>query len=85
MGITVAVVDQEAIFTDALAARLQAEEDVEVVAGLLARAPLPCVIVGRQADVMLLDADLPGDAAARLCEELSERDDAPRVILLSHT
>jgi DNA-binding NarL/FixJ family response regulator len=85
MGITVAVVDQEAIFTDALAARLQAEEDVEVVAGLLARAPLPCVIVGRQADVMLLDADLPGDAAARLCEELSEREDAPRVILLSHT
>jgi DNA-binding NarL/FixJ family response regulator len=85
MGITVAVVDQETTFTDALAARLQAEDDVEVVAGLLARVPVPCVVVGRQADVMILDADLPGDAAARLCEELSDRDDAPRVILLSRT
>jgi DNA-binding NarL/FixJ family response regulator len=85
MGITVAVVDQETTFTDALAARLQAEDDVEVVAGLLARVPVPCVVVGKQADVMILDADLPGDAAARLCEELSDRDDAPRVILLSRT
>jgi DNA-binding NarL/FixJ family response regulator len=85
MGITVAVVDQEATFTDALAARLQAEEDVEVVTGMLARAAVPYMIVGRNADVMLLDADLPGDIAARLCEELSGREDAPRIVLLSHT
>jgi DNA-binding NarL/FixJ family response regulator len=85
MGITVAVVDQEATFTDALAARLQAEEDVEVVAGLLARAPVPWMIVGRRADVMLLDADLPDDTATRLCEEMAGREDAPRVILLSRT
>jgi DNA-binding NarL/FixJ family response regulator len=85
MGITVAVVDQEATFTDALAARLQAEEDVEVVGGLLARVPVPCVMVGREADVMILDADLPDDAAARLCEELSDREGAPRIILLSRT
>jgi DNA-binding NarL/FixJ family response regulator len=85
MGITVAVVDQEATFTDALAARLQAEEDVEVVAGLLARMPVPWMIVGRHADVMLLDADLPGDTATRLCEELSGRENGPRIILLSRT
>lgn len=85
MGITVAVVDQETTFTDALAARLAAEEDVEVVAALLARTPGPCLVVGRCADVMLLDADLPGDTVARLCEQFAARPDAPRVVLLSRT
>jgi len=41
------------------------------------------LIVGRFADVVLLDADLPGDAAADLCEELSSRDEAPRIVMLS--
>ena len=73
MGITVAVVDQETTFTDAVAARLAAEEDVEVVAVLLARTPAPCLVVGRCADVMLLDADLPGETVARRPTERSMR------------
>jgi DNA-binding NarL/FixJ family response regulator len=76
MGISVFVVDQERTFADALAARLEAEEDVEVVAAVHARTPAECLIVGRHADVMLLDGDLPERAAMRLCEELCSRDDA---------
>lgn len=85
MGINVFVVDQERTFADALAARLEAESDVEVVAAVHARAPAQLLIVGRQADIMLLDGDLPDSAAILLCEELCRRHDAPRVILLSNS
>jgi DNA-binding NarL/FixJ family response regulator len=85
MGISVFLIDQQRTFADALAARLEAEEDVEVVAAVHARTPAPCLIVGRHADVVLLDADLPGRAAIRLCEELCGREEPPRVILLSES
>lgn len=83
MGISVFVIDQERTFADALAARLEAEEDVEVVVAVHRQAPAPSLIVGRHADVVLLDGDLPGNAAIHLCEELSGRDEAPRVVMLS--
>jgi DNA-binding NarL/FixJ family response regulator len=85
MGISVFVIDSERTFADALAARLEAEEDVEVVAAVHARTPAQCLIVGRHADLMLLDGDLPERAAFRLCDELRSRDQAPRVIMLSHS
>jgi two-component system NarL family response regulator len=85
MGISVFVVDRERTFADALAARLEAEEDVGVVAAVHARTPAQCLIVGRQADVILLDGDLPDRAAIRLCEELRGRDEPPRVIVLSYS
>ena len=85
MGISVFVIDSERTFADALAARLEAEEDVEVVAAVHARTPAQCLIVGRYADVVLLDGDLPERAGIRLCEELSGRDEAPHVIVLSYS
>jgi two-component system NarL family response regulator len=85
MGISVFVIDSERTFVDALAARLEAEEDVAVVAAVHARTPAQCLIVGRHADVMLLDGDLPERAAIHLCAELCTRDEAPRVIVLSYT
>jgi DNA-binding NarL/FixJ family response regulator len=85
MGISVFVVDQERTFADALAARLEAEEDVEAAAAVHARTPAECLIVGRHADVMLLDGDLPERAAMRLCKELCARDDAPGVVMLSYS
>jgi len=85
MGISVFVIDSERTFADALAARLEAEDDVEVVAAVHARTPAQCLIVGRHADLMLLDGDLPERAAFRLCDELRSRDQAPRVIMLSHS
>jgi DNA-binding NarL/FixJ family response regulator len=83
MGISVFVVDHERMFADALAARLEAEDDVEVVAAVHARTPAECLIMGRHADIMLLDGDLPERAAIRLCEELCARDEPPRVVVLS--
>jgi DNA-binding NarL/FixJ family response regulator len=83
MGISVFIVDHERTFADALAARLEAEDDVEVVAAVHARTPAQCMIVGRHADVMLLDGDLADDAAIRLCEELRQREQAPDVVLVS--
>jgi DNA-binding NarL/FixJ family response regulator len=85
MGISVFVIDQERTFADALAARLEVEDDVEVVAAVHARTPAQCLLVGRHADVMLLDGDLPERAAVRLCEELCSRDDPPRVVMLSYS
>jgi DNA-binding NarL/FixJ family response regulator len=83
MNISVFVIDSERTFADTLAARLEAEEDVEVVAAVHARTPAQCMIVGRYADVMLLDGDLPERTAIRLCEELCGRHEAPRVVVLS--
>src|SRR5215813_1557098 len=84
MGLNVFLIDKERTFADALAARLETEDDIEVVAAVPRQAPAPSLIVGRHADVVLLDGDLPGNAAIRLCEELSGRDEAPRVVMLSH-
>jgi two-component system NarL family response regulator len=85
MAISVFVIDHERTFADALAARLETEDDVAVVAAVHARTPAQCLIVGRYADVMLLDGDLPERAALRLCKELCDREEAPRVIVLSYS
>lgn len=85
MGIQVLVVDQERTFADALAARLEAEQDLEVVAAVHTSAPASCLIDGRHGDVLLLDADMPDEAAVRLCEEASGRVAALRVVMLSHS
>ncbi len=83
MGISVFVIDAERTFADALSARLEAEEDIDVVMPLHPTAPAPSLIIGRHADVVLLDADLPDSAAINLCEELSGRSEAPRVVMMS--
>jgi DNA-binding NarL/FixJ family response regulator len=83
MGTSIFIIDQERTFADALAVRLETEADVEVVVAVHRQAPAPSLIVGRFADVVLLDADLPGNAAANLCEELCSRNEPPRVIMLS--
>jgi DNA-binding NarL/FixJ family response regulator len=76
---------QEATFADALATRLEAELDVDVVAALYMRALSAQPSAGGRADVALLDGDLPGDAAFRLCQELRQPGDTSRIIFLSHT
>lgn len=85
MGLNVFLIDKERTFADALAVRLEAEDDIDVVLAVYRQAPAPSLIVGRHADVVLLDADLPNDAAIHLCAELSARADAPRVVMLSQS
>jgi DNA-binding NarL/FixJ family response regulator len=83
MGISVFVIDQERTFADALATRLEAEENVAVAIAVHRHAPPASVIARRHADVVVLDGDLPGDAAIRLCRELTLRGGTPRIVLLS--
>jgi DNA-binding NarL/FixJ family response regulator len=78
--ITVAIIDQELTFTDALAIRLDAENDIKVVA--VAKANSGPVLRG-YADIILLDADLVGDATNLLCDASSSTE--TRVVMLSHT
>jgi DNA-binding NarL/FixJ family response regulator len=83
MGIRVLVADQERTFADALAARLGTESDIEVVGTVQAKLLGPWLIGRKPADILVLDGDLPGEAANRLCEELSGHHVRTRVIMLT--
>jgi len=85
MVFRVLVIAQDLIFADALATWLDTQDDMTVVAALHDRAPSPRVLEASLADVVLLDADLPGDAAFRVCEERSEAGGGPKVIMLSQS
>ena len=71
MAINVLIADQERIFADALATRLDDEDDIGVMGAVQVEAPSAWAVTGKRAQVMLLDGDLPGDAANRICEKLS--------------
>lgn len=83
MGIKVLIADQERTFADVLAARLEAESDIEVVGAVQVRMPKPCLTTPIPADVLLLDGDLPGQTTNRLYQELSGGQVRTRVITLS--
>jgi DNA-binding NarL/FixJ family response regulator len=74
---------QEGTFADALATRLEAEHDLEIVAALYMRAPSPQLFTGSRADVLLIDCDLSGNATFDLCKELSRRGNTLRIVFLS--
>lgn len=78
--ITVAITDQELTFADALAIRLDTEDDIKVVA--VAKASSGPVL-GGCADIILLDADVASDAA----NLVGNADYSPetRVVMLSYT
>lgn len=83
MAINVLIADQELTFADVLAARLDDEDDIEVMGAVQVQAPGPLPLVRKSAEVILLDGDLPDDAANRLCEKLSGGNEPTRVIMLS--
>ena len=78
--ITVAIVDQEQTFADALAIRLDAEDDIKVVA--VAKASSGPTL-GGCADIVLLDADLGEDTTNLLCDANSSPH--TRAVMLSRT
>ena len=83
MTVRLLILVQEGTFADALATRLEAEQDLEVVAALHTPTPAPRLLMGSRADVVLLDGDFPDGAAFTLCGELSQRGGAPYVIFVS--
>jgi DNA-binding NarL/FixJ family response regulator len=85
MVVRVIIIVQDFIFADALATWLDAEDDMTVVAALHDRVPSPRVLEASRADVALLDADLPEDAAFRLCEQRSKGSEGPKAIMLSQS
>jgi DNA-binding NarL/FixJ family response regulator len=75
----VVIIDEERTFADALAIRLDAEEDIKVVA-----VTQPTVTNVRwHADILLLDVDLAGSIG--FCRAAAEMPEGTRVITLSHT
>ncbi|MBV9093701.1 MAG: response regulator transcription factor [Actinobacteria bacterium] len=83
MEIKVLITGQERTFAQALAARLDDEEDIRVVGAVQTRTPGSWLIGGMSVDVVVLDGDLPGVAAHRLCAELVGPAGSARVIALS--
>jgi DNA-binding NarL/FixJ family response regulator len=83
MAINILIADQERAFADVLAARLDDEDDIEVTGAVQVQAPSSSLLAGKSAEVMVLDGDLPDDAANRLCEKLSGGGEPTRVIMLS--
>jgi DNA-binding NarL/FixJ family response regulator len=83
MAINVLVADQERAFADLLAARLNEENDIEVIGAVQLQASGSAPLAGKFAEVMLLDGDMPDDAGNRLCEQLSVGNKPTRVIMLS--
>jgi DNA-binding NarL/FixJ family response regulator len=81
--IRVLIVDQHLAFRDALATRLQTEPDLAVLAKAHSAEFATSVLVGRSADVVLLDADLQDHAAIAFCSEMVRRPDPPRIVMLS--
>jgi DNA-binding NarL/FixJ family response regulator len=83
--IRVAILDQQRTFADALAARLDLEHDLAVVGVVHSAKSAMGLTTGGRADIVLLDGDLPGDAAFSFCAQTTGRDGAPHVIMLSAT
>ena len=81
--IHVLIVDQHLAFRDALAIRLQAEPELTVVAKAHSAQFAPRVLVGRSADVILLDADLPDDSAMAFCSDLTRSGGRSRIVMVS--
>lgn len=81
--IHVLIVDQQRTFHDALAVRLQAEQDLMVAAEAKSTESARRALAGRAADVILLDAELPDDSGVAFCTEMTQREHAPRVVMLS--
>jgi DNA-binding NarL/FixJ family response regulator len=84
MEIRILIADQERTFAEALAVRLEDEEDIHVVGAVqVTTPPGPWLTAGTSADVIVVDGDLPGAAADRICAELSGSTGSSRVVTLS--
>ena len=85
MEIKVLIADQERTFAEALAVRLEDEEDIKVVGAVQVRTPDPWLIAAKSFDVMVVDGDLPDGGANQLCATASGRSGSSRVVTLSST
>jgi DNA-binding NarL/FixJ family response regulator len=83
MEIKVLIADQERTFAEALATRLDGEEDITVVGAAHTGTPGHWLTGGKSVDVVVLDTDLADGTASRLCAELVSRAGPVQVVALS--
>ncbi|HEX6525501.1 MAG TPA: response regulator transcription factor [Streptosporangiaceae bacterium] len=83
MQIKVFIADQERTFAEVLATRLDDEEDIRVMGAIQVGMSSHWLAAGKSADVVVLDSDLAGGTADRLCAELVNRAQSVQVIALS--
>jgi DNA-binding NarL/FixJ family response regulator len=84
MEIRILIADQERTFVEALAVRLEDEEDIRVVGAVqLTTPPGPWLTAATSADVIVVDGDPPGAAADRIWAQLSAGTGSSRVVTLS--
>jgi DNA-binding NarL/FixJ family response regulator len=83
MDIKLLIADQERTLAEALAARLEKEDDIKVMGAVHVKMPASRLIAAKSVDVIVLDGDLPGGAANRICAEVSGQADSAQVIALS--
>jgi DNA-binding NarL/FixJ family response regulator len=83
MKIRILIADQERTFAEALAARLEEEDDVKVVGAVQVTTSGPWLAAAKSADVVVVDGDLPGTTADRICTQVSRSPGSPRVVTLS--
>jgi len=83
MEIKVFIADQELTFAEVLAARLDDEEDIEVVGAAQGGISSHWLVAGKSVDVVVLDSDLAGGATNQLCAELVNRTRSVQVVVLS--
>src|SRR5258708_31381677 len=83
MEIKVFIADQELTFAEVLAARLDDEEDIKVVGVAQGGISSHWLIAGKSVDVVVLDSDLAGGTANRLCAELVNRARSGQGLVLS--
>jgi DNA-binding NarL/FixJ family response regulator len=81
--IKVAVVDRQRVFADALVFRLQNEAGIEVVCSTDDSAQAAGAVVASQADVVILDAELPEGRTFQVAAEIRNRLGGARILFLT--
>ncbi|MEO1060328.1 MAG: response regulator transcription factor [Actinomycetota bacterium] len=83
MTIRVVVVDDQELVRDGLTLIVDAQPDMEVVGAAEDGAAAIELVVSTQVDVVLMDIRMPGVDGIAATERITDRDDAPRVVLLT--
>jgi len=83
MPVSIVVIDDHQVFTDAIAARLSAEPDLDVVATAMSAADGRAAVKARLPDVAVVDVNLGGDDGIELADQFRELAPETRVIVIS--
>jgi DNA-binding NarL/FixJ family response regulator len=81
----IAIVDQQRVFVDALAFRLESESGIRVVSTPDADEAGTAELIASQPEVVILDADLPQGRAFDITSAIRQKSTATRILFLTHS